>query len=846
MVEAGEIALDLDQEILSEAYVESIREEAEALGWKPTYHNSMWKGKTYRDVQKLVTNPRVDALHKAKLKQRYSKLKRDDQWSNKMTVESDNERRAIPSSYIFYYPGKETQAQYNDCFDSTNNPVRDQLYCGSCYIQAANHHFDDRYCKKRKDQGAISWETASSQWLLSCGKSRNPVEPFSCNGGYVHYVNLEFEDNGVAQNRCLNLQTYKCGSNTCVKDNHACPSTCESDSSLKITDKVYCEKGSSYYDWRYSFSEAQRRILEYGPIISQYSVYSDFYSYSSGIYQKTSGATNTGGHAVEVMGWGEENGVPVWYVKNSWGTQFGEQGFFKIKRGTTDGSDIANGVGFGEWFYGCQPKLSASVCNGVSSEMSYVCSGNGACSNNKCTCNSGWNGNNCQTKSSDPQPEDPTCSPLCNTANGGFCNEGGSSPDYCTCNSGWDATSGCNIATCNGIKAGESGVCSNHGTCSGPNTCVCDSGYSGTFCEQKNQPECSPSCNVANGGKCNKGNPTDYCTCDDGWNAESGCNTPMCNGILSTDSKVCSGRGSCQSPNNCQCSLNYRGDNCEFFSIPGIICNSIPSESESVCSSHGSCGPLNDICSCLTGYQGKWCDLAIQCASIFFFNSSVCSGNGKCLEFSPHSQEGYCKCNDGYEGKTCAIKSAVISPTFFENIVNSNMMYVMVGVGSIVLGLIAFVVLGIGFFMSLWILINCAVKNQLANVKRNQSSSKEEGKKERKKEKEFSVVVDDKIGRNHLPKQPRRKFEKIVRIRETNEVNKSRMHNRIYSNFAKRVYNNKYPQTQNKFNNSQRNNRKRIPPSVPKRKPKIPSSLPYNRRMMYQKKSKLSSNIIRM
>ena len=38
-------------------------------------------------------------------------------------------------------------------------------------------------------------------------------------------------------------------------------------------------------------------------------------------------------HAVVTVGWGTENNVPYWLIKNSWGTGYGDKGYIKVKRG---------------------------------------------------------------------------------------------------------------------------------------------------------------------------------------------------------------------------------------------------------------------------------------------------------------------------------------------------------------------------------------------------------------------------------------------------------------------------------------------------------------------------------
>jgi len=78
--------------------------------------------------------------------------------------------------------------------------------------------------------------------------------------------------------------------------------------------------------------QIQREILENGPVQTGFQVYEDFMHYKNGIYHYTDGII-LGGHAVKIVGWGRESDVNYWIVANSWGDNWGENGYFRIKFG---------------------------------------------------------------------------------------------------------------------------------------------------------------------------------------------------------------------------------------------------------------------------------------------------------------------------------------------------------------------------------------------------------------------------------------------------------------------------------------------------------------------------------
>lgn len=63
---------------------------------------------------------------------------------------------------------------------------------------------------------------------------------------------------------------------------------------------------------------------------------SEFQLYSDGVFTGSCGKKLN--HGVVVVGYGEDKGVGYWIVKNSWGIGWGNKGYMKLHRGSSDRS----------------------------------------------------------------------------------------------------------------------------------------------------------------------------------------------------------------------------------------------------------------------------------------------------------------------------------------------------------------------------------------------------------------------------------------------------------------------------------------------------------------------------
>lgn len=89
-----------------------------------------------------------------------------------------------------------------------------------------------------------------------------------------------------------------------------------------------------------------------GPMHLSFKVPSSFMSYKSGVYRRQSGEGILGGHAVELIGYGEDEVGPYWICANSWGESWGDKGYFKIE---VNPSYVGYSIGH------CDPEVKSSA-----------------------------------------------------------------------------------------------------------------------------------------------------------------------------------------------------------------------------------------------------------------------------------------------------------------------------------------------------------------------------------------------------------------------------------------------------------------------------------------------------
>jgi len=205
------------------------------------------------------------------------------------------------------------------------HPIRNQEQCGSCWAFGATESFSDRQAIASNNSVNV---ILSPQDLVSCDNADGNM---GCDGGYPIKAWQYMQATGVVSDDCYPYTSGGGVTGNCLLTPGA--TSCAATGG-NGTATVY-QTLTAYAIAANNVAAMQTEIMTYGPIEVQFDVYEDFFSYTSGVYVHKTGALD-GGHAVKMIGWGTLNNVPYWLVSNSWGTTWGMEGFFLIKRGVDE------------------------------------------------------------------------------------------------------------------------------------------------------------------------------------------------------------------------------------------------------------------------------------------------------------------------------------------------------------------------------------------------------------------------------------------------------------------------------------------------------------------------------
>ncbi|KAI6198230.1 Papain family cysteine protease [Aphelenchoides fujianensis] len=206
--------------------------------------------------------------------------------------------------------------------------VHDQSNCGGCWAIASAAVITDRRCIRFNG----TWTRDLSAWdLISCCKSCTPYAN-GCQGGWPNAAFAFFDHAGVVTGGAVRGRRLSAAAQQPKRT--TCSRKCQAGYSREYArDK---RRGRSFRVFRNRNAAVQREIARNGPVVATFDVYQDFYHYEKGVYEHEAGAL-VGGHAVKVVGWGQTpDGVPYWTAVNSWGSDWGEGGTFRIRRGADE------------------------------------------------------------------------------------------------------------------------------------------------------------------------------------------------------------------------------------------------------------------------------------------------------------------------------------------------------------------------------------------------------------------------------------------------------------------------------------------------------------------------------
>nr|AYV99606.1 venom polypeptide [Dolopus genitalis] len=199
------------------------------------------------------------------------------------------------------------------------SPIQNQGDCGCCWAYASIGAVEAHLTKKTG-----KFEKLSEQELVECLKTENTD---GCDGG-MHYEAFDYMiDDGItpAVHYPKTPQEGKCNSG-------------------KMKNKKHIQ-GYRFLDLKKSDEEELKKVIAFiGPVATSMSTPRSIKNYgkNSGVYNDPDCNKYESDHYVLIVGYGVDNGIPYWLIKNSWSAEWGINGYMKLARNQKNLCHIAS------------------------------------------------------------------------------------------------------------------------------------------------------------------------------------------------------------------------------------------------------------------------------------------------------------------------------------------------------------------------------------------------------------------------------------------------------------------------------------------------------------------------
>jgi len=217
--------------------------------------------------------------------------------------------KGMPYLGMDFYSGEELPSRVDWTEQGAVTPVKDQGQCGSCWTFSSTGSLEGAWHAATGKLVALS-----EQQLVDCCKTDGDS---GCAGGDMDSAFTYLESHRVCSEESYG---YKAMNGVCQED--TCSEVIPQGSVIGFKDVPPQDE--------HALMEA---VAQQPVSIAVQADQKPFKMYDSGILSQSCEASVD--HAVLCVGYGTEDGVDYWKIKNSWGDSWGEGGYVRIRRGVT-------------------------------------------------------------------------------------------------------------------------------------------------------------------------------------------------------------------------------------------------------------------------------------------------------------------------------------------------------------------------------------------------------------------------------------------------------------------------------------------------------------------------------